>query len=78
MTPTDRERDALIEETAGAFRPQRDGRVGSLPAWHDLDVEGRVEAHARAAGLRRMEAALDPEGMSSTVRAVLSRIRNPR
>ena len=67
--------DLLIEETAGAFRPVRSGRVGSLPAWHDLDEAGRRAAHERAAVLRRMEAALDADGLSSTARAVLARIQ---
>jgi len=75
MTPAE-ERDLLIEETAGAYRPRREGRIGSLPAWHDLDEAGRAEAHARADSLRRLEAALDPEGLSSTARAVLARIRD--
>lgn len=77
MSP-DKERDALIEEAAGAFRPMRAGRVGSLPAWHDLDEEGRREAHARAAGQRKIEAALDPDGLSTTARAVLARIEGRR
>jgi hypothetical protein len=50
--------------------------VRSHPAWHDLDAEGRVEAHDRAATSRALEAALDPQGLSSTARAVLARIRN--
>jgi hypothetical protein len=50
--------------------------VRSHPAWHDLDAEGRVEAHDRAATSRALESALDPEGLSSTARAVLARIRN--
>lgn len=73
MSPSD-DRELLIEETAGAYRPLRGGRVGSLAAWHDLDEAGRREAHARAAELRCMEAAMDPEGLSSTARAVLARI----
>jgi len=74
MTPEE-DRELLIEETAGAFRPVRQGTVGSLAAWHDLDEEGRREAHARAERLRRLEAAMDPEGLSSTARAVLARIQ---
>ena len=72
---TDRDRDALVEEVAGAFRPRRGGAVGSHAAWHDLDAEGREAAYARGVENRRLEAALDAEGYSSTVRAVLERIR---
>ncbi|MCB9535700.1 MAG: hypothetical protein H6704_05480 [Myxococcales bacterium] len=70
------ERDALIEAAAAAYR-ERDanGRVLDAPAWHDLDEAGRAEAHHRARVMRRLEAALDPEGLSSTARAVLARIQ---
>jgi hypothetical protein len=63
----------LVEQAAGAWRPVRpDGGVGSLPAWHDLDEEGRREAFEAARRSRRLEAALDREGLSSTSRAVLA------
>lgn len=73
------DRDTLIEQAAGAFR-DRDphGRVMAAPAWHDLDDAGRVEAFEAAARLRAMEAALDPEGLSTTARAVLARILGAR
>ena len=71
------ERDALIEAAAGAWRGRTPhGAVRTHPAWHALDAEGRVEAHDRAATSRALEAALDPQGLSSTARAVLARIRN--
>jgi hypothetical protein len=65
----------LIEEVAGAYRPRDPRKLGVLPAWHDLSADGRDAAHALGAQMRRIEAALDPEGYSSTVRAVLDRIR---
>jgi len=69
-------REALIEAAAGAWRPVRPGgAVGSHPAWHDLDAGGREAAYRAAVTARRMEAALDADGLSSTVRAVLARIR---
>jgi len=40
-----REREVLVEQAAGAWRPVRvDGSVGALPAWADLDEAGRVTA----------------------------------
>ena len=45
-----------------------------MHAGHDLDDAGRVEAFAVTAKLRALEAALDPDGLSTTARAVLARI----
>lgn len=70
----DKDRDALIEQAAGAYRELRDGQVGASPAWYDLDEEARKEAHSRAMQSRELEAALDAEGLSSTAKAVLRRI----
>jgi hypothetical protein len=70
-----KDREELVEQAAGAFRA-RDvhGRILAHPAWHDLDEAGRAEAFDLAARLRGLEAALDPEGLSTTARAVLARI----
>jgi hypothetical protein len=71
-----REELDLLEEALGAWRPRdREGAVRGHPAWHDLDAAGRRRAYAETATLRAMEAALDPDGLSSTGRAVLARIR---
>lgn len=72
-----KERAARIEEAASAWRPRdpRDGRVRAHPAWLDLDEAGRVEVFEEAARARRVEAAMDAMGLSSTGRAVLARIR---
>jgi hypothetical protein len=67
--------EALIEAACSAWRP-RDAR-GNLrfhPAWHDLDEHGRREAYERTLTARELEAALDPDGLSTTGRAVLARI----
>ena len=40
----------------------------------DLTPEGREEAYRLSVQLRALEAALDPQGRSSTVRAVLARL----
>jgi len=71
------ERESLIEEAAGAWRSRDplDGRAKAHPAWLDLDEAGRAEAWAAAEELRRLEAAADGEGLSSTAKAVLRRIR---
>ena len=72
---TDDERDLLIEQAAAAWRPTTlDDGVGWHPAWHDLDEDGRRAAFERATAMRRLEAALDPDGLSTTAKAVLSRI----
>jgi hypothetical protein len=66
--------DLLVEEVAGAYRPKVRDELRYHPAWHDLDDDGRRRAFDRAAALRPLEAALDPDGLSSTARAVLDRI----
>jgi hypothetical protein len=71
----ERERELMIEQAAGAWRPRRaDGGPGPHPAWADLDAAGRAEAYQAARLQRLLEAALDPDGLSSTARAVLARI----
>jgi hypothetical protein len=71
----DRERELLIEAAVGAWRPRRaDGGISVHPAWADLDAAGRTEAYQAARLQRRLEAALDEEGLSSTARAVLARL----
>ena len=76
MKPSARDSESLIEEAAGAWRPtNRDGEVRSSPAWHDLDPASREQAFEVARQLRRLEAALDPDGLSTTSRRVLERIR---
>ena len=67
--------DELIEQVAGADRP--DSGTSELryhPAWHDLDAVARQRAFELATANRRLEAALDPESLSTTARAVLRRI----
>lgn len=74
-----KDRETLIEQVAGAYRARdAHGRVRSHPAFHDLDEGGRVDAFDEAVRLRAMEAAMDAEGLSTTARAVLSRIRGGR
>jgi hypothetical protein len=76
MNERDDEREELIEALAGAYRARSVlGEVRPHPAFFDLDEAGRVEAFELGRELRRLESALDPEGLSTTARAVLSRIR---
>ncbi len=72
------DRESLIEQAAGAFRARdpRDGRARPHPAWLDLDGAGREAAFEAAVEMRALEAALDPNGLSTTARAVLARIRS--
>jgi hypothetical protein len=51
-----------------------DGTIRSHQAWHDLDEAGRVAAFDATIVRRKLESALDPEGHSSTVRALLRRL----
>ncbi len=75
MTP-EAERELLIEQVVAAWRPEGGDRgMRAHPAWHDLDERGRTEAARRTLQARRMEAALDSEGLSTTARLVLAKIR---
>ena len=72
MTP---EEQSLLEQVTSAHRARDvDGRIKSHPAWHDLDASGRAEAFEETVKLREMERALDANGQSATVKAVLARI----
>jgi hypothetical protein len=72
------ERDVLIEAATSAWRPRTpDGTIRSHPAWHDLDAAGRSAVFEATAQLRVLEAALDPEGLSTTARAILARLQGP-
>jgi hypothetical protein len=76
MSDPGQDREPLIEAVAGAYRPRDPhGGVRAHPAFYDLDEAGREEAFEAALALRAMEAALDPDGLSTTARAVLARIR---
>ena len=71
MTPED---ELLAEELTSAWRPRDPRELKFHPFWYDLDEAGRIEAFERTQEQRKLEAALDPEGLSSTARAVLSRL----
>lgn len=70
-------RELLVEAAVSAHRPARsDGQVPFHPAFLDLDAKGRVEVYEATMLARRIEAALHPEGLSTTALAVLKRIRS--
>lgn len=74
---TAKEEELLVEQVAGAHRtpPRTFGDLVYHPAWHDLGPAARERAFERGLALRIAEAALDPDGLSTTARAVLARIR---
>ncbi len=68
--------EELVEAVATAWRPQPfTDELRYHPNWHDLDAAGRRRAYELARAIRPLEAALDPDGLSTTSRAVLARIR---
>jgi hypothetical protein len=70
--------DLLVEQVAGAYRPVARDELRYHPAWHDLGPDARQRAFERARAMRALEAAIDPEGLSTTARAVLDRITASR
>lgn len=70
----ERDEEALIEQVAGAYRPRSRDELRYHPAWHDLDEAARARAYELSRAMRKVEAAFDDEGLSSTARAVLARI----
>lgn len=70
------EGDPRLEQVISAARARDPwGRIQSSPAFHDLEPDERADAHRATQRQRLLEAALDPEGLTSTARAVLARIR---
>lgn len=68
--------ELLIEAAVAAWRPRAPaGEILPHPAWADLDPAGRERLYDLTLRARRMERALDPQGLSSTARAVLARLR---
>lgn len=75
---TEEERSAAIEALCSAYRGQDPrGEIHFHPAWHDLDAAGRLAGAIAAEEQRRLEALLDPHGLSTTAHAVLQRLRAP-
>ena len=74
---TPAETEVLIEQVVSAHRATDPRTLAALPstAFADLDEASRVVAFEAASMARVLEAALDPEGLSTTARAVLRAIR---
>ena len=73
MTPE--EKELLVAEVTTAHRERSArGEIRSHRAFHDLDESGRLEAFDDTLLLRRLEAAASGDGLTSTGRAILSRI----
>ena len=65
----------LIELVTSAYRERApDGTIRTAPAWHDLEPADRIRATELARRQRQLEAALDPQGLSTTARAILARL----
>lgn len=71
---SDADEDNLVEQVASAHRPPSRDELRYHPAWHDLDGDARERAFELARALRKVEAARDPDGLSTTARAVLARL----
>jgi hypothetical protein len=73
---TDEPKDLLMEEAVSAFRERNSrGLVLPSPAWWDLPPGDREALFERQLASRIIERAVDPNGQSTTVRAVLGRLR---
>lgn len=68
--------EELLEAVVSADR-QRDGRgrIQTSPGWHDLEPDERQAAYEATVQQRALEAALDPQGHTATVKALLARLR---
>jgi hypothetical protein len=68
--------EILIEQALSGYRERTSsGRILASPAWSDLTEAMREELYRRQLQSRLIESSLAPDGMSSTVRSVLSRLK---
>ena len=67
--------EVLLEAATTTFRERdRQGRLVPPPAWFDLPAESLDRLHRRQLHAREVEKAMDPNGLSGTVKAVLDRL----
>jgi hypothetical protein len=71
---TEDEEQLLIERLASAHRSRDPLHVQEHPVFFDVSESAREQAYRYTKALRTLEAALDPEGLTSTARAVLQRL----
>jgi hypothetical protein len=70
-----RDSNTLIEAALTAWRPRTpDGRILPHPAWADLSPADRQRLYEETVRARIIEQGLNPMGLSTTARRVLSRI----
>lgn len=76
MRPGNARRDAaLLERSVSAFRERTPaGEIRFAPEWHDLSPEQRRALFTMQFESRVLERATDPDGLSTTSRAVLNRL----
>ncbi len=68
--------ESLLEAATAAFREREpSGRIRPSQAWWDLSPAQRTALFDRQMASRVAERAVDPSGLSTTVRAVLGRLR---
>jgi hypothetical protein len=73
---TDDPKDLLIEQAASAYRERSpQGRILPSPSWWDLTAADREVAFAHQLESRLIESSIRLDRRSSTVRAVLDRLR---
>ncbi len=75
---TDDTTDLLIEEVASAYRERTaSGLILPSPSWFDLAPADREALFDLQLESRLLERALHADGLSTTILAVLSRLRGP-
>lgn len=73
---SDDDTQVLLEAAVGAHRERdRDGRIVPAPAWWDLSPRQLEELFEQQVISREIERAIDRQGESGTVKAVMRRIR---
>ena len=71
----EQEQETLIEDATTGWRPRTpDGRIHENPACAGLDAVGREATFEESLVMRAIEAALDPDGFSTAVRALAAAI----
>ena len=68
-------KEILMEQAVSAYRERTAaGRIQPSPAWLDLPPESRDELFTKQLQSRILERAFAPNGITTTVKSVLSRL----